>query len=312
MEQNKTYFDWKTFALVFIAGLLVLSYFRISALSGKVDSLITENSGLRADIQVLHNSINSVYANIEQQLKEQGSLISGVDYSLGDLGEDMKTVELSVTVVPKAITEDMVLALTVDGVTAPLERQGSVFIGTIAVGLFVDYDQLPLLSIRSAEGTKTEYLDDIDISYLFSRHLPSLHVDRNSYDGEFEKGRLSVNMDFSIDSEPVYDSKSVTFINYTLLEEVNGVEVCRKDITPEVQSAGESYYAQYVKTFDVAWGDELAVYVIAEDSLGYIHKTLAYYWVESENGSVAETVNGGEMIFDKDGNLLYGDDILWS
>ena len=311
MEQNKKSFDWKTFALVFIAGLLVLSYFRLSALSGKVDSLITENSGLRADIQGLHNSINSVYANMEQQLKEQGSLISGVDYSLGDLSEDMKTVELSVTVVPKTITEDMVLALTVDGVTAPLERQGSVFIGTIAVGLFVDYDQLPLLSIRSAEGTKTEYLDDIDISYLFSRHLPSLHVDRNSYDGEFEKGRLSVNMDFSIDSEPVYDSKSVTFINYTLLEEVNGVEVGRKDITPEVQSVGESYHAKYVKTFVVAWGDELAVYVIAEDSLGYIHKALAYYWVESENGAVAETVTGGEIIFEKDGNLLYGDDSLW-
>ena len=312
MEQNKKSFDWKTFALVFIAGLLVLSYFRISALSGKVDSLITENSSLRAGIQGLHNSINAVYANVEQQLKEQGSLISGVDYALGDLSEDMTTVELSLTVVPKSITEDMELSVTVGSITAPLEKEGSAFTGTIAVGLFVDYDQLPLLSIRSAEGTKTEYLDDIDISYLFSRHLPSLHVERNSYGGEFKNDRLSVNMDFSIDSDPVYGSKSVTFINYTLLEEVNGVEVCRKDITPEVQSAGESYYAQYVKTFDVALGDELAVYVIAEDSLGYIHKALAYYWVESENGAVAETVNGGEMIFDKDGNLLYGDDSLWS
>ncbi len=312
MEQNKKTFDWKTFGLVFIAGLLVLSYFRISALSGKVDSLITENSGLRADIQGLHNSINSVYANVEQQLKEQGSLISGVDYSLGNLGEDMKTVELSLTVVPKAITEDMELSVTVGSITAPLEKNGSAFTCTIAVGLFVNYDQWPLLSIRSAEGTKTEYLDDIDISYLFSRHLPSLYVDRSNYDEEFKNGKFSVNMDFSIDSDPVYDSESVTFINYTLCEEVNGVEVGRKDITAEVRSAGESYHAQYVKTFDVASGDELAVYVIAEDSLGYIHKTLAYYWVESENGAVAETVNGGEMIFDKDGNLLYGDDSLWS
>ena len=312
MEQNKKSFDWKTFSLVFIAGLLVLSYFRISALSGKVDSLIAENSGLRTDIQGLRNSINSVYANVEQQLKEQGSLVSGVDYSLGDLGEDRKTVELSLTVVPKAITEDMVLALTVDGVTAPLERQGSVFTGTIDVGLFVDYNQFPLLSIQSAEGTKTEYLDDINISYLFSRHLPSLYADMSGGSGRLSDGTLSVDLGFSIESKPAYGYAPITFTSFTLIEEINGTEVSSQDITDEVRKSGESYNTRYVKNFNISFGDELKVYVVAEDSLGYIHKTLAHYWFEAEDGSVAETIYGGEMIFDKAGNLLYGDDGLWS
>ena len=48
-----------------------------------------------------------------------------------------------------------------------------------------------------------------------------------------------------------------------------------------------------------------------KDSLGYIHKTLAHYWLEREDGSQAETVFGGEMIFDRDGNLLYGNKELW-
>ena len=92
---------------------------------------------------------------------------------------------------------------------------------------------------------------------------------------------------------------------------MNGKEISRKDITNEVRKSGEVYNTQYVKSFEVAHGDELKVYVIAEDSLGYIHKTLVHYWIESENGAQAEAIFGGETIFDKDGNLLYGDDSLW-
>jgi hypothetical protein len=51
--------------------------------------------------------------------------------------------------------------------------------------------------------------------------------------------------------------------------------------------------------------------VIAEDNLGYIHKTLAHFWIQSEDGAVAEAVFGGEWIYDKDGNLLYGEKELW-
>ena len=312
MKENKKPFDWKTFGIVFIAGLLVLSYFRISALSGKVDSLIAENSGLRADIQGLHNSINSIYSNVDQQLKEQGSLISGVDYSLSDPCEDTKTVELSLSVVPKSISEDMELAVTVDGVTTPLERQGSEFTGTMDVGLFVDYDQRPLLSIQSAEGTKTEYLDDIDITYLFSQYLPSLRGEMTGGNGRLSDGTLNVDIGFSIESNPAYDNSPITFTSFTLVEEINDTEVSRQDITNEIRKSGESYDTHYVKKLNMALGDELKVYVVAEDSLGYIHKTLVYYWFESEDGSSAEPILGGEMIYGKDGNLLYSDDDLWS
>ena len=73
----------------------------------------------------------------------------------------MKTVELSLTVVPKLISDDMQISVTVDGVTAPLERNGNEFKGTIDVGLFVDYNQWPLLSINTA----------VDAKALFSHNL---------------------------------------------------------------------------------------------------------------------------------------------
>ena len=52
-------------------------------------------------------------------------------------------------------------------------------------------------------------------------------------------------------------------------------------------------------------GDELVIYVIAEDSLGYIHKTRALYWMQKD-GTVHEEafVDKGGEIYDKKGNLL--------
>lgn len=311
MEENKKQFNWKKFVIALMAILLAVSLYKIALLSDEIDSLKSRNSNLTGDIEVLRDEINSIYDNVDKQLKKQASLISGVDFSIGNPSEDMKTVELSLTVVPKAISDDMQVSVTVDGVTAPLERNGSEFTGTIDVGLFVDYNQWPLLSIKSAGETKTEYLEDVDVSNMFSRHLPSLYADMSGGSGKLSDGTLSVDLGFSIESKPAYGNAPITFTSFTLIEEVNGKEISKQDITDEVRKSGESYNTRYVKNFKVTYGDELKVYVIAEDSLGYIHKTLAHYWLESEDGSSAEAVFGGEMIYDKDGNLLYGDKALW-
>lgn len=311
MEENKKQFNWKTFIIVLMAVLLAFALYKIATLSDEIDHLKSRNSNLTGDIQVLRDEINSIYDNVDKQLKKQASLISGVDFSIGNPSEDMKTVELSLTVVPKLISDDMQISVTVDGVTAPLERNGNEFKGTIDVGLFVDYNQWPLLSIKTADGTKTEYLENVDVSYMFSRHLPSLYADMSGGSGKFSDGTLSVDLGFTVETKPASQNAPITFTSFTLIEEVNGKEISRQDITEEVRKSGESYNSRYVKNFKVTYGDKLKVYVIAEDSLGYIHKTLAHYWLEREDGSQAETVFGGEMIYDKDGNLLYGDKELW-
>lgn len=311
MEENKKQFDWKKLIMILMACLLAFSLFKIAQFSDEIDTLERRCADLTGDIQALRDEISSIYNNVDAQMKQQASLISGVNFSIGDPSEDMKTVELLLTVVPKSISDDMQISVTVDGVTAPLEQNGSEFTGTIDVGLFVDYNQWPLLSIKTAEGTKTEYIDTIDISYLFTRHLPSLYADMSGGHGKLSDGTLSVDLGFTVESKPAYGYAPITFTSFTLIEEVNGKEVSRQDITDEVRKSGESYNTRYVRNFKVTYGDVLKVYVIAEDSLGYIHKTLAHYWLESEDGAQAEAVFGGEMIYDKDGNLLYGDKALW-
>lgn len=310
MDENKKQINSNRIIILLLAVLLVVSAIKIGALTDDVKKLKSQNSNLDSEIQMLRNEINSIYNNVDKQLKEEASLISGVDYTIGNPSEDMKSIQLSLTVVPKMISDDMELSVIIDGNSASLTRNDNEFTGTIDVGLFVDYDQWPLLSIKTSEGIKTEYLDGVDVSYLFSNHLPKLEADMSA-SSKLSNGKLQVEAGFRIASHLAYGNAPITFKSFTLIEEVNGKEISKQDITDEVRKSGENYNTRYIKSFEVSQGDELKVYVIAEDSLGYIHKTLAHYWIESENSAQAETVFGGETIFDKDGNMLYGDKSLW-
>ena len=310
MNEHRKEINWKMIITVAIIGLLVFSLYQIAVLKDDIDNLKYRNSTLSAQVQTLRDEIHSVYDNVDDKLKEQASLVSGVDFQIGDISDDMKSVELTLTVVPKLVSDDMEVAISVDGKTVPLTRNGSEFTGSVAVGLFVGYNEWPLLSIKSAEGTKTEYLDSVDVSYLYSRHLPSLYADMSA-SSTLKNGKLQVDAGFSVESKPASNNSPITFVSFTLIEEINGEEVSRSDITEEVRKSGNSYNTRYVKSFEMSQENELKIYVIAEDNLGYIHKTLAHFWIQSEDGSVAEAVFGGEWIYDKDGNLLYGDKELW-
>lgn len=310
MDETSKKTNWKAVIAVALVVLLAISFFKIAELSDAVENLQRENTSLSNGIQALRDDIHSIYNNVDAKLKEQASLVSGVDFEIGDISEDMKSVELTLTVVPKLVTDDMEVSISVDGKTVPLTKTGSGFAGAVDVGLFVGYNQWPLLSIKSAEGTKTEYLDSIDVSYLYSRHLPSLYADMSA-SSKLSNSKLQVDAGFSIETKPANSNSPITFVSFTLIEEINGEEVSRSDITDEVQKSGNSYDTRYIKSFEMSQEDELRVYVIAEDTLGYVHKTLVHLWVQSEPGAVAEAVFGGELIYDKDGNLLYGDKELW-
>lgn len=310
MDETGKKTNWKAIAVVALVVLLIVSFFKIAELSDAVENLQRENTSLSNGIQALRDDIQSIYDNVDDKLKKQASLVAGVDFQIGDISDDMKSVELALKVVPKLVSDDMEVAVSVDGKTVPLTRNGSEFTGSVAVGLFVDYNQWPLLSIKSADGTKTEYLDSVDVSYLFARHLPSLYADMSA-SSTLKNGKLQVDAGFSVESKPASNNSPITFVSFTLIEEINGEEVSRSDITEEVRKSGNSYNTRYVKSFEMSQEDELKIYVIAEDNLGYIHKTLAHFWIQSEDGAVAEAVFGGEWIYDKDGNLLYGEKELW-
>ena len=51
--------------------------------------------------------------------------------------------------------------------------------------------------------------------------------------------------------------------------------------------------------------DELRIYVIAENSLGYTHEVLAGCWMDGKMDAMADVMIDNEIIYDKDGNVLW-------
>ena len=54
------------------------------------------------------------------------------------------------------------------------KRSGNEFTAVISVGMFLEYDAHPMLYIETETGTQTEVLEDIYVSYLYDRYLPTL------------------------------------------------------------------------------------------------------------------------------------------
>ena len=306
MEENKKNSKWQKIITCIVVGLLIFSLIQIATLNDKIDNLKSANSRLNSEINQLNSNINSIYSNVDEQLKKEASLISGMDYSVGKPNADMKTAPVTITVVPKTVTDDIKLSVEIDGTTAHLERKGNEFSGTIDVGLFEAYGQYPLLTIESSKDTKTEYLEDINIANLFTDFLPQLNPRISS---SSQVGSTSLHIDGNLDLNIVsaYKDPSANFTSITLVEKLNGEEIGREDITDKVLEAEVYYKAKYVKTLEIENYNEydFRVYVIAVDNLGYTHEVLAGCWMDDRMDAMIENVLDNEIIYDKDGNMLW-------
>ena len=306
MEENKKGPKLQKIITCIVVGLLIFSLIQIATLNDKIDNLKSANSRLSSEINQLNSTINSIYSNVDEQLKKEASLISGMDYSVGKPNADMKTAPVTITVVPKTVTDDMKLSVEIDGTTATLERKGNEFSGTIDVGLFEAYGQYPLLTIKSSKDIKTEYLEDMNIGNLFEDYLPRL-TPRISSSSQVGSTSLHIDGNFDLNIVSADKDPSATFASITLVEKLNGEEIGREDITDKVLEAEVYYKAKYVKTLEIENYNEydFRVYVIAVDNFGYTHEVLAGCWMDDKMESMLENVLDNEIIYDKDGNMLW-------
>ena len=144
MEENKKKFDWKIAVAVITVLLLVICLFKIHDQSEQINNLQSSVSLLQHKITNIDNNISSLYTNIDEHLKKEASLLSDVDYSLGELNTNDHTIPVMIKVTPKALTDDMHLSVSIGGASVPLERNGNEFSATMPVNMFVSYvEQLP-------------------------------------------------------------------------------------------------------------------------------------------------------------------------
>ena len=168
---NKKKRNLQTIIILFLAIELIAAHVKIRNLESTVRNL---RSDLVHSVSNLEERVNSVYRNVDDFLKQEASLLSGMEYVCGEFNPDTRTVNIDLSVIPKEIHEDMTLYVTFDDTSVELTRNGNTFKGAVPVGLFVE-DEQPLLTIKTEKGTQTQYLEDVYIGWLFPQYIPTFY-----------------------------------------------------------------------------------------------------------------------------------------
>ena len=302
-EKQKTNLQELTIGIM--AATLVFSFARIGRLENKIDQM--ENS-LNSQYHMLTTQVESIYTSVDQMLKEEASLLSNVTAEHGELNVDDHTIDVTVSLVPKLISDDMKVQLSINGRTTELSRNGSTFTGMIPVNIYNKDEQL-LMTIETAAGTQTQFLPEVQTEYLWEGRLPSLYYCEISGERGLSEGKYVLNGELDINCSPVEDTPNVRFEKFVLVTELNGKEINREDITQDVLNYqtyphGVYFRHDYQMECEAAEGDELGIYLEATDSLGYLHRRLIHHW-KQQNGNVAEAVDASEYIYAPDGTPVF-------
>lgn len=303
MEEKKNRFNWKTVIGVALVVVLVMGYIKISEMTNEISNLKGQLAYWQTEGNNIRSEINSIYDNVDERLKQQASLISSVTYDLGEFNSTTHQAEVSIKVVPKNITDEMVLSVCLGDETADFSRDGNEFTATLKAGIFMDYGSYPILSIKSADGIQTEQLESVDLSLLHNSYLP--YVSANIWGSSTKRNdTVEINGEVSLDCTESSPYCDVVFKKIELVTVVDGKEIERKDLTSK--KAQEHYDFSIKETYKLNGGKELVMYVEAEDTAGYIHKSTSYFWLESGGTTdhPTEVVDSMQSIYDKDGNLL--------
>ena len=292
--------------LVIVLGIaLCFAFVKINDLELRIRNL---QGYMNSSVSMLENSMNSIYNNVDQQLKEEASLLSGVEVEYGEINLEDHTIDVTMKLVPKLISDDMRITVSINGRSTELIKNGNAFSGTIPVDIYSVGEYL-LMNIETAAGIQTQFLPEVQTEYLWEGRIPSLYYCDLSGTGTLGEGKYTLTGMLDINCSAVEQTPNVTFEKFVLVTELNGKEINREDISQDVLNYqtyphGVYFRDDYTMECEAVEGDELSIYLEATDSLGYLHRMLIHHWKE-QNGAMAEAVDASEYIYAPDGTPIF-------
>lgn len=277
-----------------------------------INTLTSEINRLSMDMYNQHqqfmNQIECIHTDVDRQLKQEASLLSGVEAEYGEINLEDHTIDVTMKLVPKLISEDMKVSVSINGRSTELTKNGNAFFGTIPVDIYSVGEYL-LMNIETAAGTQTQFLPEVQTEYLWEGRIPSLYYCDLSGTTAFTEEKYTLTGMLDINCSPVEYTPNVVFEKFVLVTELNGKEISREDISRDVLTYqtyphGVYFRDDYTLECEAVEGDELSIYLEATDSLGYLHRMLIHHWKE-QSGAVAEAVDASEYIYTPDGTPLF-------
>lgn len=286
---------------VIVAALLffqMASLSRISSLESKIDNMHDTVYTLESQ---LNNQISSIYQNVDAQLTEQASLVHEAYFEVGTLNAETLSVPITFTVEPKAVTENMNVALDFDGEVIPLEKNGLEYTYTGDFG-FTD----PIFPTIVFEENGVQTVEEDNGLYVTSLRWEIFPIFYAFFSGQTSYGSLSnyryrVNGELSIDYKPA--SKDVYFTSMKYVVKVDG-EIMEETPIPLGEEGYLELGLELNNTYPLDKGQTLTTGVVAVDTLGFTHESrIAVYeaganaQMEPNYGEVTITAPNGERVY---------------
>ena len=104
-----------TIRSVILVALIIALCFCVVQINELKQNIQRLENNLNYYVNDMRHEFNSVYSNVEQMLEEEASIVTDVQAEYGELNPEEKLVGLTVTLIPKELSEDMTLELSYGG-----------------------------------------------------------------------------------------------------------------------------------------------------------------------------------------------------
>jgi len=280
---------------ILIAALIIaqaVSLMKINDLQSQINNARFTIDNMSNNIR---NEINDIYANVDEMLKREVSLIEIASTELGELDVDSLTATVTFSLTPKEVSEYTAIYLDIGGELIPMDRIGTNFTATVSHDIFGSVS--PMIVIDESGIRKTTQDDRIVIWSMKDMLLPTMYPrleGKASYSGDSYEhhGRLRADVK-NVKSEIVF-----TEIRFVIKVDA---EVISSDVIPlDVLSDGW----QVDRIISLNNGQTCIMTVIATDSVGLEHHYMVAHWVSGASAQ-REPWFGFEQIYSADGKLLW-------
>lgn len=277
-----------------VAGLI--------SMSAKITELEDQVSNLAYRVSSLNQDINRMYTELLDRQEQMESLVNSIDWKYGAYDAGHQTADIIFAVVPKNVSNQAELTLSLGGAQTTLTEDGTgAYTGTISVSIFEDMGDAAILTIEQDGVKRTEVIDDLYISSIWNYYLPGIGINLFSEIDETKDGETKT-WNVSVECRPSEYDSSYTMQAVRMITVLNDEVISEEDLLakPAQGSLQEGLSIEFEKQETYKKTDNLLIYIEATDRNGLTYKEVLYKWYDETECIYMDSPD----IFDADGKQL--------
>ncbi len=274
---------------IVLMAIVIISFFSISAINGKLNSLQTEINNMQSK----QSSLSTELYQLRTQLEQAASNIQSSSWEYVEADYANRTITIRYSATLKEYSNDMTVSLVFKDREIPLELHSPGTWGSdIIVSFFDTFYEQPMLYITENGKTVGEAVDFLTDPLWYALPMPSLSCEFSS--GE-RFGKLTYSGRYTVMIDYLEDIESVTVTYMT-----GGKDLKTLDITEETLNR-----TQIEVEGGMELDQDLTFRIEIKTKSGF---TIVQQGVMIYNTTADYPLDDYERVYDSDGNLLWEND----